>query len=232
MVALIEVTNEVLEEMNKLKIPYDLKKDLENKLTEKDLDDFIYVPSINLYVAKQKTHLGENWFNCHKELQKNNKRMLIVPEFNEFLEYAKINFPEIYNEITEIREPWRAEYLDASFEFKNKKLYINSAHVLNSKGDLIPMNSEILNENTLMQDKEPGISLENLLESSTNQGFPNKNVKSGSLYYRYPRSNNNSVVRFNVDNHRAYLLCDRNPSNRFSYVGVRAVKSGDLACIK
>ena len=91
---------------------------------------FIYVPSINIYVAKQKTHLGKNWFDCHKEFQKNKKKMLTVPEFIEFLKYLKSQpnnqeYQKIYREITEVRCPWRVELLDASFKVKNEKLYIN-----------------------------------------------------------------------------------------------------------
>src|SRR3989338_1255645 len=55
------------------------------------IDNFIYVPSINLYVAKERTHLGENWFDAHKELQRQNLRMLNLPEFTEFLKYLKGN---------------------------------------------------------------------------------------------------------------------------------------------
>ncbi|MEK6824180.1 MAG: hypothetical protein AABY06_04040, partial [Nanoarchaeota archaeon] len=62
-------------------IKYSLSNKKEEKVNSfKDNSDFIYVPSINLYVAKQRTHLGKNWFDCHKELQSNNQRMLIIPE--------------------------------------------------------------------------------------------------------------------------------------------------------
>ena len=52
-----------------------------------DLSNFIYIPSIKLYVAKERTHLNKNWFDCHKELQKEGNKMLIIPEFIEFINF-------------------------------------------------------------------------------------------------------------------------------------------------
>lgn len=153
--------------------------------------------------------------------------MLILPEFIEFLKYTKENYKEIYNEITEVRNPWRAEWLDADFKVKGKDLYINYNHILDSNGNLIPKNSEILDKNTLMKDK--GISLEDYLnKNQTSQGLPSKEVKSGDLYYWYPESDNNSVARFDADSDRADLYCGWDPSDGYSYLGVRAVKQGGM----
>ena len=188
------------------------------------LDNFVYVPSINLYVAKERTLQNKNWFEAHKELQGNGEKMLTIPEFVEFLKYTKKNHKDIYNEVTEVKSPWRAEWLDADFKVKDKTLYINSNHILDENGNLIPQNSEILDKNTLMKDKTPGISLENWLENPTNQGFPSKKVKSGDLHYWYPRSDNDSVARFDADGVRADLDFSGIPSGRDSNLGVRAVR--------
>ena len=51
--------------------------------------NFVYVPSINTYFAKQRTNLGKNWFETHKELQTNGEKMPTIPEFLEFLKYLK-----------------------------------------------------------------------------------------------------------------------------------------------
>lgn len=174
-------------------------------------NDFIYVPSIKFYVAKQRSHLGKDWFECHRELQSNGERMLTFPEFIEFLKYTKDNSLEIYKDITEIRSPWRAEWIDADFKTKGKNLYINSHQ-----------DSRLLDKNTLMEDKR--ISLEDYLEGNhTSQGLPSKKVKSGNLYYWYPRSDNNSVARFCADSDSANLYC-WSPSCRLSALGVRAVR--------
>jgi len=191
----------------------------------KDTQDFIYVPSINLYVARERTFLNETWTDCHKLLQAEEERMLILPEFIEFLKYCKINNPDIYEEITAIRSPWRAEWIDADFKVKGKDLHINYNHILDSSGNPIPKNSEILDKNTLMEDKNPGISLEDYLNNNhTNQGLPNKSIHSGDLYYWYPRSDNNSVAWFSTGSDWTYLLCYRNPSSQYPSLGVRAAK--------
>lgn len=124
-----------------------------------------------------------------------------------------------------VMSPWRAEWLDADFKLKDNQLYINYNHKLDEKRNLIPKNSEILDKNTLMTDKTSGISLDDyILKNHTNQGFPNKKVKSGDLYYWYPRSDNNSVARFGADSIRADLDCGRGPSDRGANLGVRAAK--------
>ena len=33
-------------------------------------EGFIYVPSIKLYFAKEKSHLGKEWYDTHRELHK------------------------------------------------------------------------------------------------------------------------------------------------------------------
>lgn len=222
MAPIIKVSNNVLEGLDKLGINYSLKQ--ENKIPIFKEQDFIYVPLINLYVAKERKLLSKNWFDTHKGLQSQEEKMLTIPEFVEFLKYAKTNFPEIYNDITEVRSPWRAEWLDADFKVKNDKLYINYNHILDKNGNLVPQNSKVLDKNTLMKDKIPGISLEDWLDNPSKQGLPTKKTKSGDLYYWCPRSDNNSVARFDAFSSRANLNCDGDPSNRDSNFGVRAAK--------
>jgi len=192
------------------------------KSEKQDSSNFIYVPSINLDVAKERTLLGKNWFDTQKALHSNNQKMLTLPEFREFLKYTRENHQDIYNEITEVRDPWRAEWLDADFKTKGKDLIVNY-HVFDENGKIV-RNSEVLDKNTLMKDKTPGIDLEYWLNNSTEQGFPTKKTKSGDLYYWYPRKDDNSVARFFAYSGRAYLFCDRDPSGRGSDLGVRAVK--------
>jgi hypothetical protein len=72
-----------------------------------------------------------------------------------------------------------------------------------------------------MKDKTPGISLDDYINNNfTDQGLPNKNVKSGDLYYWNPRSDNNSVARFGVGSDGAGLDCDGGPSGTDSSLGV------------
>lgn len=111
-------------------------------------------------------------------------------------------------DIIGVRSPWRAEWIDADFKVKNKRLCINS---------------EPLDKNTLMEDRQ--ISLEDYINNNhTSQGLPSKKVKSGDLYYLYPRSDNNSVAGFYAGSGKAGLDCCRGPSNWDSSLGVRAVR--------
>ena len=122
---------------------------------KQDTNDFIYVPSIKLYVAKEKTHLGKNWKECWTELQKDNYKMPKINEFREFIKYL-ILFPNnqeyqnIYKEIIEVRNSWRGEFLDANFKQRKDGLYILTEN--ESKKEKL--------EDCLMEDKTPGISLE------------------------------------------------------------------------
>ena len=193
--------------------------DLETKSSN---DDFIYVPSIKLYVAKERTLLGENWNECQEELHSKNQRMPTIPEFSEFLKYTKENHQDIYKEITEIKIPWRSEWLDADFKMQGKDLSVNY-HIFDSDGRIIKK-LEKLDKNTLMKDKTPGISLASWLNNSTNQGLPQKSVISGDLYYWVPMKDNNSVAEFYAVGVRASLDCGRNPSVADCDLGVRAAK--------
>lgn len=185
--------------------------------------DFIHIPSINLQVAKQRTHINKNWFESHKALQDNGKRMLTIPEFIEVLKYTKDNHKDIYNEITQVKSPWRAEWLDADFKQKDGELYINSNHIYQGE-TLKPQTSQIFTKNTLMKDRAPGISLDSWIDSPTEQGLPSKKTESGNIYYWAPISDNNSVPRFGACSGGALLDCGRVPSGRDSGLGVRAAK--------
>jgi len=176
-------------------------------------NDWIYVPSVNLYFSRDKMHLNKNWFESHELLQKDGYRMPIIPEFIELLKYSKKNNPKLYNEITEVKSPWRGEWLDAYFEKRTDRLYILTAN---------KTKSEKL-ESCLMKDKTPGIDLEYWINGNhTNQGLPIKKSKKGDLYYWSPEDER--VVGFYAGGDGADLDCDRNPSGRDSDLGVRAVR--------
>jgi hypothetical protein len=174
-------------------------------------DDFVYVPSMKLHVLKQRTLQGKNWFEAHNELQSQGERMMTLPEFIEFLKYTKDNFQEIYKDITELQNPWRAEWVDSYFEKRKDGMYILTYN---------RAKEEKLDMETLMEDKQ--IDLESWLDNHTRQGLPNKKIKSGNLYYWAPREN--SVARFDAGSSGASLNCDGGPSYGGSILGVRAVR--------
>lgn len=218
----IEVSEDVLKGLDNLGVDYSLQKNI--NINTGASDNFIYVPSLKLYVAKERSHLGKDWLDSHKKLQGNGERMLTIPEFVEVLKYTRENAQDIYNEITQVRNPWRAEWLDADFKMKDEKLYLNSKHVYDKQGNLNPQSSQLLQKNILRKNKTPGINLENWISNPTKQGLPRKDAENGNLYYWAPMEDNNSVAGFNADSGRSILNCNANPSNRCPYLGVRAVR--------
>jgi len=185
--------------------------------TALDRKGMIYVSSANLYFAKPRTYLDKNWKDTHKLLAQEKLRMPTIEEFRKTLNYLKNSqeqeYQELYNEITEVRGPWRAGWLDAYFEKRKDGLYLLTGN--KTKAEKL--------ENCLMEDKIPGISLENWLEGKniTSQGLPSSNIDDGKLYYWCPV--NNEVARFATVSDWAALDCYGYPSGRSSYLGVFAV---------
>ena len=128
----------------------------------------------------------------------------------------------LLDEISTVRDPWRAEWLDADFKVKDDKLYINYNHKLDNN-KLKPQKTELLEE-CILEDRTPGINLDNFLMNATSQGLPKKNVKTGDLYYYAPDKDNNSVARFGAGSDRAGLYCFWDPSDSGSVLGVRRAK--------
>ncbi len=109
----------------------------------------------------------------------------------------------IFNNITEQRKPYRAEWLHAEFKKQGEKLYITAPRI-HSDGK-ITITPEELDEDTLMEDKTPGISLEDWLKNPTPQGLPRKGTKIGDNYYWFPRDSH--VARFLAVSGRVGLSC-------------------------
>ena len=200
--------------------------------TDINLEDYIFLPNHNLYVAKQKALYKKNWYQTHKELNKEGARMLTIRELVDFLILLQSNDVEdglenkltesevalIRNEILEQRDPWRAERLDAKFSLSNDQLYINYNHrMVDDK--LEPQNTELL-EDCLMEDKR--ISLDYWLKNATNQGLPPSNTPDGDLWYWHP--SNNTVVGFDALAIGADLSCSRAPQNSSVAFGVRRAR--------
>lgn len=135
----------------------------------------------------------------------------------------KKTLQDYFEDIFKVRSPWRSEWLDTDFKQENGKLYIKTKHIY--QGDnLTPQSSKILDTNTLMESRTPGISLDSWLEAPTKQGLPLKKTKSGNLYYWVPMSDDNSVVRFNANSVSTNLNCNWAPSTRNLVLAVRAAK--------
>ncbi len=132
----------------------------------------------------------------------------------------------ILNEIIEVRNPWRAEWLDNKYSKQGGVLGIGSKlsvtyHKFDSSGKLIEV-TEALDSDTLMENKTPGISLEDWINNPTSHGLPKSNVKNGNLYYWYPVDGR--VARFGAGAGRAYLGCVGGPDDSDGVLGVRGAK--------
>src|SRR3989338_3676512 len=88
-----------------------------------NIDGFIYVPSINLYVAKERSLQGLNWNDTHKKiLSEGLGRMPTPNETWELIKYAKANLsnPELKNVYDDIlkttpQNTWHGEWQNAKF---------------------------------------------------------------------------------------------------------------------
>ena len=187
------------------------------------LEDFVFVPSIGLYVAKQKELHGMNWNDCQATLHSRGDKMLSPYEFVEFLKHLRTKKDSgsqtILDEIYKVAGNWRAEYLDAKFEKDGKKWFINY-HRFSPQGLIEPVRESLAP--CLMKDKEPGISLDDWLAHANAQGLPSAEINLGSLDYWAPFKG--AVAGFGTHSGGAYLYCGRDPSYADSSLGVRSVR--------
>jgi len=125
--------NKALENMRRLE-----EERKSNMPNVPEMDGFIYVPSINLYIAKERTLKGKTWNQTHEILQKDNKFMPSIYHFTEYLNYLKNDHEDrdeaetILDDILKTGD-WRAEWLDAKFEKKKDGLYLLSDHRIENK---------------------------------------------------------------------------------------------------
>lgn len=180
-----------------------------------ELEGFIYIPSIKLYVAKEKSLFGKNWFEAHEELLKKGLKMLTLSQFFAFIDYLRENrkkikeASQILDDIFLTERTWKAEWLDARFSREGTQLYIHYNHrITGSK--LLAQTKESL-ERCIMEDGSIDIT------SINRQGLPM--VPGEHITYWYPREK--SVALFYTDPVWVYLSCFRNPETSDSYIGVR-----------
>lgn len=198
------------------KIPYIITSKKNTK------SNYIEVSSVGLLVPKEKILYGNNFYDTQKKLHSNNKKILTPYEFKEFLKQTKEQDINLFNEITQVKSPWRAEWLDADFKMKGNCIHM-VYHTFDSNGNII-QKSEKLDKKTLMNNKTPGISLDSWIKDSTKQGLPKDSTKVGGLYYWAPLDDDNSVALFCAGSYRACLIAGSSPSCRSSDFGVRATE--------
>lgn len=185
----------------------------------------------DMLVPFAKTHLNERWFDCTtpKLLESENGYMLTGRQEVDFLRLVKSGkafdgngkriesgkLHDLFNDITEVRSPWRAEWIDAKFGDKTI-----TYHKINKDGSIREVTESL--GDALMQDKTPGISLDSWLKTADKHGMPTSKTKEGSLCYWYLREN--AVAWFNADSSRAYFNCGGDPANRDDSLGARVAR--------
>lgn len=201
---------------------YKIPKRKETPLEEKvpDLKGYIYVPTIGLYVAKEKSLYNLYWHEAHKELHKKGLQVLTIRQFIDFLLYLKQNpdikdAKNILDEVLTKREHYRGECLDAMFSKKGGQRYISYNHRIEN-GELVAKNIEPL-EKCLMEDCYID------LKSCNRQGLPTK--KGDDIMYHYPiiPMMEGCVAIFEAIGNLACLHCDW-AADSHSFMGVRATR--------
>jgi len=171
--------------------------------------DFIYVPSIKLYVEEE-SKLEETWDKAHDSSEKK-LRMLKIPEFIIFLKHVEDYNEKIYRNLTRGKQ-WRIELLDAYFIKRKDGFSISTENRTNTKKL----------ENVLMEDWE--ISFKSWKKDPGPQGLPKLNIgkpntREDKLNYSPPE--NNGVAGFEIINGTIHLHCNLNPSSTQDVLRVR-----------
>ena len=204
-----------------------------------DADKYILLPSMqhgnysypDTLVSMEKNHFNKDWNKTHEVLKKEEAYMLTIRQFADFLSLLKsgkafdgtgkqLNKGKLENvlqEITEVRDPWRSEWLDAKFEDWNI-LY----HKFDGSTKTLVEVKEPL-YNYIKTDKESGISLSDWLKKANVHGLPTPKTNNGSLCYYAPV--NGKVAGFYVGSGRALLYCVSSPANAVSSLGVRVARA-------
>jgi len=208
-----------------------------NQKIEIILSDYILMEATDNYpdtlISTTSILQGNNWYKTHEELHKQGLYMPTLKQFADFLKVLKTGkvfdgqgkrlpstrLEQIFNKITKVRKPWRAEWLDANFEARGGVKYIDYNH-RTINGQLQPQNSEAL-QSYLGENRAQGIDLEYWIENSTFQGLPPTNTQDGNLYYWKPKTSNDSVAWFIACSDRVVLTCCGGSKGISPSLGVR-----------
>ena len=113
-------------------------------------------------------------------------------------------------------------WIDADYKTSKKVLEVHSDHIFDNRGNIINYKSEVLDNDTLMENKLIDV-IDFITKNHTSQGHISKKVKKGNFSSYFPRSYNDSVARFFAVVGGSVLICSRYPSSRNSNLGVDVV---------
>ena len=206
-----------------------------------DADKYIILPEAQhgsysypeMLVSMDKKHFNKDWNKAHELLAKEDVYMLTIRQFADFLSLLKSGkafdgngkkldngkLEAVLNDIIEVREPWRSEWLDAKFEDGNI-IY----HTLERKsGSYTLVETKEPLANYIKKDKVPGINLDDWLKKANNHGLPTSKTNKGYMHYWAPTEG--TVAGFVADSDWAGLDCGWDPAVTNSSLGVRAVRA-------
>ena len=213
------------------------------------LEDYIWLPQSaentratyhpklqqhGLLVAQERSRFKMSYNQRETDLHKQGALIIILPEFTQLGKLLELDevydgngnlinkerVTEIKNEIFELRDPWRAEYIGNRFNTKPKVTTTSTTYfTINQDGKLIKV-TESLSQDTLLNGDQL-IDLSSWFKNITVQGLPNNQTQKGSLNYCSPR--NYAVAMFYAHTLDAGLLCSKS-DNVISPNGVREVR--------
>jgi len=123
---------------------------------------------------------------------------------------------QLFDDSIKTQSPWREEWFDTYFKQRKYGLDVLTEN---------KRKAERLDDDTLMEDRLPGISLGSLLENPTEQGLPRADIEEGNLSSWHPRDG--AVARLDAGSYWAYLGSGRYPLGRDSCLGVRSAIKRD-----
>ncbi len=204
----------------------------------RELSKYVWLPETDqhpeLLIAQEVTEQGYNHQRTKEKLEEADSFMPTPELLAEFLRTCKSGkaydglknrvdkkrLDKILEERLKVRDPWRGERLDHQYSLdKEGKLQVTYPKFVNGKLKVV---TEILDPETLMEDRIPGISLEKWIENPTSQGLPKKDVKKGNLRYLNPRDG--YVARFDACSDGVDLRCAGDPQGSYDGLGVRRAK--------
>ena len=178
-------------------------------------EGLIYVPELDLLFTEERILLGKNYQTTKDTLKDQGIAMPTPFQFRALLRHLRDTpeYQELYEGITGVRKPRRANWINARFKEKKDGMYMISEDAL--------INNEYQNQTLKLDDclmNNRQISLDEWINSTTPDGLPPTNISYGDLYYWHPRDE--SVARFWSDSGGAVLGCYGDPGGLDSVLGV------------
>jgi len=189
----------------------------------------------DLLVPIERTHQNKDWDDAQAALRAEGYFMLTIRQFIDYInllksgtayygsgrQIGKSELDAILFDIVGVKDPWRAEWLDAKF---GKTIIFGentiTYHKIKTYGTLEEVTEPL--QDCLMEDKLPGISLDYWLQNATPQGLPPKKTPKGNFWYWRPRQG--YVAGFVAHSGGAVLSCSGDLQYVYSAFGVRAAK--------